>query len=320
MKKFLEIVKRQTVLASKAASGKATKEELEELSKLNKAVEAATSAPKVAKTKLTTMTLAKYREWHDTTMKQIEAGDSDADLLAVVKRNLAAVKEQAKTKSDDIVAVELPVEKTEDEKYTALMDRIAALEEKLSEKDNATEPAGGKKPDGGDAPATGEGDKSNKADKPVSQALAMEAVDALLARYTKLKASVDSGSLTKQDLESLWSDYELKRAIEQAAAIMAKSEKLAEMAEAVLPGLKKLAAAEDDKGGEGEGGKDGEGDGDGDAGDDAGDGTNKGKDSTNKGSGAKTPSRWESGLDLAPTATAKQQAAAIKRNKDKNGR
>jgi len=305
MKKFMEVVKRQTELATKAADGSATKEEIAELTKLNAVVKAATATAEPATTKLVTMTLAKFREWHEATVKQLEDGVADASLLALVKRNLAAVKDQAKTLAEDIVAVELPVEKTEADKVVALEARIADLEAKAAA---AAAP-----------PAPPAGDDAEKAtgkatDKPVSQALAMEAVDTLLAKYTKLKALVDSGNLTKQDLELLWTDYDLKRAIEQAAAIMAKSDELKAMAEAILPELEKMEAAENAASEKPAGNAEG----------DAPEGAKPdaaaaAAGDAEKGDDTKEPSRWESGLDLAPVATATEQFAAIKAAKNKFG-
>lgn len=304
MKKFMEIVKRQTELATKAAAGSATKEEIAELNKLNAVVKAATEPAAPAATKLATMTLAAFREWHEKAVKQLEDGASDPTLLAVVKRNIAAVKEQGKTLADDIVAVELPVEKQEADKVAALEARIAELEAKAAP---ANAPPVGSTAT--DAAADADAAKAD-GDKPVSQALAVEAIDALLARYTKVKAAIDAGSLTKQDLELLWSDYELKRAIEQCAAIMVKAEALKALVEAALPELKKLDETSASGGTEkvnGDAASDGEDDG---ADDDT---------TTEKGADAPAGSRWESGLDLAPEATAKEQLAAIKATKGKFG-
>ena len=313
-KKFLEIVKRQAELAAKAAAGNATAEELAEMKKLNAAIIAAT-APVEVKTTLKTMTLAAYREWHDAAMKSIEDGTADAELLAVVKRNLAAVKDQGKTKTDDIVAVEMPVEKTPADLVAALEQRVADLEAKL-----AAAPA-----DKGDA-------GTSKQEKPTAQALAMEAVDTLLAKYTKLKGLVSGGSFSKDDLRDLYEgDWQLKDIIAQAAAVMQKADELKAAAEAVLPELKKLEGEGDDKGGD-KGGDDKGGDarddkgdddkgdddkggddkgdddkGDGDAGDDKGEGTEKGA------------SPWTSGGDMSPRATAAEQHKAIKGRKEKFG-
>jgi hypothetical protein len=308
MKKFMEVVKRQTELAAKSAAGTATKEEIAELTKLNAVVKAATEPAPAPSTKLTTMTLAAFREWHEKAVKSLEDGVADVELLAVVKRNIAAVKDQGKTLADDIVAVEMPVEKQEADKVAALEARIAELEAK------AAKPAADPAPAAAPAPDPAKADDAAKAngkatDKPVSQALAMEAIDTLLAKYTKIKSLIDSGSLARKDLEELWSDYDLKRTIEQAVAIMAKADELKAMAAAVLPELEKLEKLEaPEKSGEGDAPA---ADGDGEAAD--------GGEPTEKGDAPKPGSRWESGLDLAPVATAKEQAAAIKAQKSKFG-
>jgi hypothetical protein len=308
MKKFMEVVKRQTELAAKAAAGTATKDELAELTKLNAVVKAAMLPTQKSATTLVTMTLAAFREWHEKTVKQLEEGDADVSLLALVKRNVEAVKAQGKTKADDVVAVELPVEKTDADKVEALEQRIADLEAKLTGK-----AAGGSaKPDapppaeGGTPPAGG--------GKPTAQALAMEAVDTLLAKYAKLKQLVDAGTFSKDELCNIFDgDWQLKDIISQAAAVMAKAEELKKAAEETLAELQKLDDSEGADGTEGgdadgtEGGKDG-----------------KNADGTQKAAGGKPatggkPSRWTSGLDMAPEATAREQAAAIKAAKAKRG-
>jgi hypothetical protein len=297
MKKFMEVVKRQTELATKAALGSATKEEIAELQKLNAVVKAATEPEAPASTKLATMTLAAFREWHEKAVKALEDGVADASLLAVVKRNIAAVKEQGKTLADDVVAVELPVEKEEVDKVAALEARIAELEAKAAEKAKAPPP-----------PAD---DSAKATSAPTAQALAMEAVDALLSKYTKLKALIDSGSFTRDEVDKLCcSDWSIKEIIQSAAAVMAKADALKELAAAVTPELEKLDSTEKVEDAATDAAPPAEGDAE---------TTTEETTETEKGDETPAKSRWESGLDLAPVATAKEQAAAIKAAKAKNG-
>lgn len=292
--KFIEAVKRQTVLAAKAAEGKATPDELAELAKVNAVLKAATEPEAPAQTKLTTMTLAEFREWHEKAVKQIEDGAADATLLSVVKRNIAAVKDQGKTKADEIVAVELPVEKTETDKVADLESRIADLEAKLA-----------------GATATGDQDTSKaNGDKPTAQALAMEAIDTLIAKYTKIKALIDAGGLTQDELRKMYdSDWQLKDFISAAAAVLAKADNLKAMAEAVLPEIKKLDT-EGAEGAEGAEGTPAEGT--------PAEGTSA--EGTPAEGTEKSASRWVSGLDMAPELkTSEEQKAAIKATKMKNG-
>lgn len=300
-KKFLELVKRQAVLAAKSAQDKLSKEEAAELAKISAAIKAATEADEEAATTLKTMTLAEFKAWHEDAVQKIE--DGDMDLLPLVKKNLAAVKAQGVTDSEGLVAVELPVEKSEADVIAALEDRIAALEAaKQDDMDGAGDgdgdENGGDEGDGSPEPAQGK-----QGDKPTAQALAMEAIDTLLEKYGKIKAAIESGELTKDQLDSLWDDWPLKDAIRTSAAIMTKCDELKAAAEAVLPELEKL---DDGDGGEGDGndGEDGDGDeSDGDEGDD---------------DVSKASSAWFGGRDLAAKdQTPEEQAAQIRKAKER---
>lgn len=296
-KKFLETVKRQSDLAAKAAAGDATKEELAELVKLTAAVKAATdTSDEKPSTALKTMTLAEFKVWHEEAVKAIEEGNSS--LLPLVKKNLASVKASGVTDSEGVVAVELPVEKSETDLIADLEARIAALEAAKGEaqaegsgEENGDEESG----EEGDGEA--QGDATGKADKPTAQALAMEAIDTLLAKYNKVKAAIEAGSFSKEQAESMYDgDWQLKDAIRQAAAIMAKCGELKAAAEVLVPELEKLSD-EGDEGDEGEG--------------EAGGDKNESEKSAGEG--------WTSGRDMAPTATAAEQLAAIKGRSQKHG-
>jgi len=302
-KKFLELVKRQAVLAAKSAKDKLSKEEAAELAKISAAIKAATEADEEAATTLKTMTLAEFKAWHEDAVQKIE--DGDMDLLPLVKKNLAAVKAQGVTDSEGLVAVELPVEKSEADVIAALEDRIAALEAaKQDDMDGAGEGDEGAGDEGtgdsGDGDGSVEPAAGKQGDKPTAQALAMEAIDTLLEKYGKIKAAIESGELTKDQLDSLWDDWPLKDAIRTSAAIMAKCDELKAAAEAVLPELEKLDDGDGDEGDEG-----GDGDGDGDEGDGDGD-------------VSKASSAWLGGRDLAAkNQTPEEQASQIRKAKER---
>jgi len=293
-KQFLQAVKRQTTLAAKVASGEATTEEKAELEKLNAAIKAATSDGDDSSTETTlkAMPLADFKAWHDQAVKAVE--DGKIELLPLIKRNLAAVKQQGVTDSDGIVAVEMPVEKSAEDVISALEARIAALESA-----------------GTETPA----EETDKGDKPTAQALALEAIDTLLAKYGKLKASIEAGSFSKDELASAFDgDWALKDLISDAAAVMAKAEELKAAIEDVVPEMEKL-----DKGGPEDGEEGSEDEGSGDEGEESSDGDS---DDEGAGEGAEksgASEAWSGGRDLAPVATAEEQAQAIKAAKEKHG-
>jgi len=305
-KKFLEIVARQTELAMKVAAGKASDEEIAELKKLTTAVKAATEPTEPAKTTLKTMTLAEYKEWHDGAVKVVEE-KGDSELLAIVKRNLAAVKSQDVTDSEGVVAVEVPLEKSEEDKIAALEARIAELEAKGADTDTDTDTDADADADAdSDADADTDADDTNKGDKPTAQALALEAIDTLLVKYEKIKKLIESGSLTRDEIDEIWEgDWRLKDVIVQGAEILKKTIELKEAIETCTIELEKLAKEEDDTDGDTD--DDGEGDGEEGAGEP--EGTSKGDE----------PSPWLSGGDMSPRASADEQLAAINKNKNKHG-
>lgn len=123
--KFKETVRRMNTLAIKADAGEITDEERKELSRLRKAVDAATAPEPVATTRITTMTLAEFLKWVEDEMEALKA-DADDQRAKLVQRNLANVKAQGKTQDDDMVGVEVMIERSES-------DRIGELERQLLE-------------------------------------------------------------------------------------------------------------------------------------------------------------------------------------------
>jgi len=129
--KFKETVRRMNTLAIKAEAGKITDDERKELSKLRKAVDAATAPEPVASTRITTMTLAEFRKWVEDEMEALKA-EADDERAKLVQRNLSNVKAQGKTQDDDVVGVEVMIERSES-------DRISELERQLLEQGKVIE-------------------------------------------------------------------------------------------------------------------------------------------------------------------------------------
>jgi len=294
-KKFLETVKRQSELAEKAAAGNASDVELKELAKLTEAIKAATAPSPKNTTTLKTMTLAEFKTWHDDIM----AKDVDAETLKLVKRNIEAVHDQGVTTPDSIVAVEMPVEKSRDDIIEELEGRIAELESKSNDDPPAQpeEPASGE--GDGEEDGDGEGEPTSKEEKPTAQALGIEAIDTLLAKYTALKSKLEAGALTKEDIECMYEgEWQLKDAIAQAVAIMAKAEELIKMVGEIKPEFERLA--KDIEVPEGD-------DPDSDQDDD--------QDPPEPAEKGAPQSAWMSGIDLAPSATAEDAKKDIQEKK-----
>ncbi|MFO7782067.1 MAG: hypothetical protein R6W94_10625 [Spirochaetia bacterium] len=207
-------MKRQTLLSAKIADNTATPDERTEFSRINAAIKAATEPQTVeAKTLVTTMRLDEFQKHVESEMGALEK-TPDADRLALLQRNIASVKSQGKTLAEDIVGVEIMTRKTSDDRIAALEATVADLSAKLAE-----------------AATTAE-----KAEAPTAHAMAMEAMVAMMSRMEALKSKVDSGSLTVEDLQMAWEGtWDIRDALRQAAAIMAKAEELHKSLSVVVP-------------------------------------------------------------------------------------
>jgi|GEM_PF-6330547 len=257
--KLLEFVKRQTLLAAKIEAGTATPDERAELVKINHAISAAVNPQKTDhKTVITTMRVDEFKTHVEAELEALKTA-ADADRLALLQSNIASVKAQGKTLAEDIVGIQIFTAKSSD-------DRIAALEATVTDLSDKLQAA-----------------ETDKAEKPTAHALAMEAIDTLLARMESIKAKIEGGSLTEDDLESMWDgDWEIRQALRQAVAIMTKAEELHKLLSVVVPAWEVLAKdGEGEAGeaeGEGEAGEgNGEGDGEGEAGEAEGEGDGEGE-------------------------------------------
>jgi len=233
--KLKKMVRRQATLVGKEKEG-LTPEEKVELDKLNTAILAATQEPAVEKsvTRLTTMNqeeFAKYLEEQTQTATDIAS-------ISLLKRNVLAVQAQ-KAEGKEVFAIELPVEKTDDDKFSDLLGRIASLEAKLDKGSEET-PAAGEEDgnEAGDPPPAAPEDSINKS---IATELGAEAMDALISRFTKLKEKMDSGTITSADVDVAFdSQWEMRRFIELAAALVTKTAEIQALVEPIVAGLKKL--------------------------------------------------------------------------------
>lgn len=284
--KLMKMIARQAALVSKLSAGKITDKEKSELGILNKQLQliADIDKSKIGKTKLSTMTLKEFRAH---CQKEQEEGTAafDGARLALLKRNIDSVKSQGKTKSDDVVAIEVLVEQSADDV------RMSAIENQLTEvlsllkggatfdgrgrtgivdndddgDDDGTGDAGGDA--GGDDTGSGGTGDTAKGDMPITTKVAIEAITALISRYEKIKTKIENGEeFTSEELSKMWPNWELREAVESSVEVLAKLEVLKALAEVVNPQLEKLAK---DEAGDGDG--DGDDDGEG-GGDDGGDG------------------------------------------------
>jgi len=227
--KLKTMVRKQAELVAKGSE--ISDAEKIELDKLNAAILAATQEPRVEKseTRLTTMTAEEFTKYvQDNTG---ENATSDLAVLGLVKRNIEAVRAQ-KAEGKDVFAVELPIEKTEDDKMAELLGRIASLEAKLASKNAENE---------GEGKGEGEGESEDDVNKGLAEDLAMEAMDALLTKFATLKEKMNKGNVTQEDInEAFSSNWQLRDLIEMAAALMAKTNELNELVQPVLTALEDL--------------------------------------------------------------------------------
>lgn len=211
--KLTQVTNRLGALVNKLTAGTATEEEKAEAKKLQAALEAAAKAteapPKI------TMTLAEFQKLAEAEMAELGKA-MDADRLALLKRNIAAVKLQGKTAPDDVVEIETKAEVPIVEDLEA---RAAALEAKASFDGRTTSgvretpveaPVKDKDP-----PAEEEFDKAS-----VSQQLAVEALDALTGKVASLRVAVQAGTMTHSQYNDMFDGWwTLQDAVRTFAAI-----------------------------------------------------------------------------------------------------
>lgn len=244
-KRLTKIMRRQSVLVGKIMDGTVTDEEKAELEKITKTVEAATgeTAIEIGKTSLTTMKLSEFKD-HIEALEAEMGEELNPQQVALMRKNIQAVKNQGKTDPEDIVAVEI----LEDTSSSEASERIKALEQVVADLTAKVE-AGfdGRTQTGvvdgkpGEESSQEEGD-SESTEKSVAQTLASEGLEALIARFEKVKEKVAGGTLTKEDLEALWENqWDIKSMLDGSMAIMIKIANAKELIEGIVPELKKLS-------------------------------------------------------------------------------
>lgn len=312
--KLMKMISRQTALVNKLSKGKLDDAEKKELDDLNKKIEGLSNldSVEVGKTELATMTVKEFKD-HVSKVQTETAESLDVQQMALLKRNIAAVKSQGKTKDEEIVAVEILVEQSGSDarldgiegKMDELFELVKGLAGKGASFDGRSTTGindgdeGDGDGDGGDG-GDGEGQNTGKADDmPASTAVAIEALGAIIERYQKIKTLIEAGeTFTEEDLQKMWPGWELRDAVETATAVLAKLESLQALVESVHPALEKIAKSSDDND-------------DNDDNDDDNDGD--GETPTEKGDKGKV-SKWLSGEDMAVELDATAQFQAAKKS------
>ena len=254
--KMRAMMKRQMQLVAKKPE-EMTEAERAELNALNTAIAMIVDDEQpVAKagTKLTTMTKDEFTAYVAEQMTAMEKAPS-ADRLAMLKRNIDAVRDQA-AEGKELFAVEIAVQKTNEDALASALSRIGELEAQLASVAAKSEPQ--TTPPAVDEPPAGEA-----IGKGVASDMASEAMDAILTRFTTLKGKLSDGSVTMEDVEKAFEgQWELRRFIDMAAALMTKAAELQQLIGPVVAALEAIdkqddsasaAAPDGDANGEGEG-------------------------------------------------------------------
>ena len=236
--KLKKALRRQSELTAKMIDGTIVDAEKTELVKLNAAITKATEPPKLtAKTTLKTMKLSEFRAWFDGVSKD----DASSEELILAKRNLAAVNDQGVTDPEGIVAVEILAKIDSQETIKALEKRITVIEQKDTDGDD------------GDTGGDGGGDGSEKAG-PVTQAIAIEGLDSVIAALSDVKAKIESGTLTHDDMTKMWPSWDVRDFIDGAVSLLAKMDEAKKVYDEILPKVKALdeSGTDGDQDGDGE--------------------------------------------------------------------
>lgn len=296
MKKLRELMERQSRLTAKMLAGNISADEKAQLARLTKTIENANKPHVVTrKTSLKTMTLSEFKKY----VTEMSSGDCDADELAILKRNIDAVKEQGASSPDDVVAVEFLAQEKAEDVIAQLQERIAALEASSSattKEDEDTDGDGETDPDE-DGDTVGE-EETEKSEKPTAMALAMEAIDTILANMTELKKKFEAGDVTLEEINKIWPQWEIRNLVDAAASIMTKVDTMKSMAEELDPLVKSLSG--DDENEEDEN-SDSDASGD-EAEDSTDDSSDSGEGETVDKSAADAVAAFLSGRDMAPSS------------------
>ena len=216
--KLMDLVRRQSELSAKVIAKTATAEEEQTLKQITDAIQAATTVkatPSFDDTELAVMKLDEFRSYVEAETAALQE-TPDANRLALLKYNLAAVQKQTQDGTAETVAVQRFVAKDEDALAT-LTQRVAELEAKLAEKSVTAD----------DPPAEDPPKKAAVKEDSISAKLAVEALDAYLAKLNEAKAKIESGSLKKDEIYEIFSgSWQLRDVVETYAAIVAKVDEI----------------------------------------------------------------------------------------------
>jgi len=271
--KLAAMLRKQAALVAKVTDGTATPAEREELAQITATVQATADLLGDSATQFVKMTLKEFQTATDAFLSALDVAPADqtaaqkrAEDLAVIKRNLAAVKAQGAAKEADEVLVEqMPtplVPATTPDPMTVLTqrlaERVAALEVAVkggTAFDQRTRTGVRVVPEGTPAPAAdaapapdapaGEGTPAPTekgtpfAKEGVAQEIAIEALDALIGKLNGLRTAVTGGTLTPETFEETFRGWwDIRSAIETYTAIAA-----AAPAPAAAPSPEEMAAA-----------------------------------------------------------------------------
>jgi hypothetical protein len=264
------------------------------------------------------MKLSEFKAWVSTA---INSERPSKKLLENVKRNIEDVRLQKVTDDEGMVAVDYPIAEPQKDPLALLSERITVLEEKARVLDGRTI-SGLKKPPkaqtaeaattdgegesdgeetGGEETKKQEGMPAESGSKSL-QAIAAEAIAAVARRLTDLQGMMASGTMTRENFEANWPNWDVKSFIESIVSIVGKAEEIQKLAGELSPKIDVLLgktqepsdAGKVEVEGEGkkEDAKEGEGEGEGEV-----DKTTTAAE-TQKGDGA--ASAFLGGRDLAP--------------------
>jgi hypothetical protein len=247
---------RIAALAVKQAGGQPlTDAERQELLQLTGAAQVPTATMK------TTLKTMKLSEANVMINKVVQNGMATQEQLVLAQKNLEAIQGQRVTDPEGTVAVEVEAPMGPNDLAQAVFARLDAIEKRLQAPAPATQPTtqgnAGDTGNSGNAGNTGDstdiGSQNNTAriaalavKQAGGHALtdAEEAMDTILDRFTQLQKKIQADAVTKEDLEKLWPDWDLRNIIDSAVSIMAKMEALSLVIDEVLPSLERVSKGE----------------------------------------------------------------------------
>ncbi len=171
-------------------------------------------------TVLRKMTLGEFQAYQLAELDVLEQ-TPDKGRIALLKRANDMVKLSGVTDPEGTVVVEIRKDATADSQLVAVLDKMTAIEEKLDRL--AGTPAGAS--DDGDPANTATPSAKADDETAVTAALATEALGGMIRSMESLKAKVDSGDLTAQDVDDAFENtWALRNLLEAASVTLSKGE------------------------------------------------------------------------------------------------